>query len=109
MQMGETHINKKKWTFLSNHGRIFTYVAEHPHATTQSIAEKADLSIRAVQTILDDMEEEGYIARERIGRGNLYTVNPDKPLRHRLEKHHKIGVILQALGIEVKSRYILCK
>ena len=100
-------MKKKKWTFLSNHGRIFTYVAEHPQATTQFMAEKARLSIRAVQTILGDLEEEGYIAREKVGRGNRYEIKPDKPLRHRLEKHHKIGVILQALGIEVRKREIV--
>jgi predicted transcriptional regulator len=91
----------KKWTFLSNHGHVFAYVAKHPQATTQYIAQKASLSIRAVHVILDDLVEEGYLTRNRIGRNNHYKVNPDKPLRHRLWKNHATGDLLHALGIKV--------
>ena len=94
---------KKKWTFLSNHGLIFTYIAQNPSATTQSTANKAGLSIRAVQTILDDLEEEGYISRQKVGRSNHYGINPEKAMRHRLEKRHSVGKILQALAIGVQK------
>jgi len=91
----------RKWTFLSNHGHVFAYVAEHPQATTQYIAQKAGLSIRAVHVMLDDLVEEGYLERNRIGRNNQYKINPDKPLRHRLEKKHNVSNILRGLGIKV--------
>ncbi len=91
----------KKWTFLSNHGHVFAYIAEHPQSTTQYIAQKAGLSIRAVQIIIDDLEEEGYISKKKNGRSNHYEINSDKPLRHRLEKKHNVGNILHALGINV--------
>ena len=97
-------MKKKKWTILSNHGRMLAYVAEHPQVTTQSMAEKAGLSIRAVQTILNDLEEEGYIGRERIGRCNRYQVNPERPLRHRLEGHRSVGGMLLALGVKVREK-----
>jgi predicted ArsR family transcriptional regulator len=95
-------MSKKKWTFLSNHGHIFAYVAEHQQSTVQYIAHKAGLSIRAVNVILDDLEEEGYLKRNRVGRNNHYEINFAKPLRHRLEKRHKVGNILYALGVEVQ-------
>ena len=95
---------KKKWTFLSNHGHILAYVAEHPQSTTQYIAQRARLSIRAVQNILDDLEEGGYLTREKVGRGNQYGINPDKPLRHHLENGRSVSNLLEALGIEVSRR-----
>ena len=95
---------KKKWTFLSNHGHVLVYVAEHPQSTTQHIAEKARLSIRAVQEILGDLAEEGYLTRERVGRSNRYGINLDKPLRHHLEKNRNVSDLLQALGIGVRGR-----
>jgi DNA-binding transcriptional ArsR family regulator len=88
----------KKWTFLSNHLRVLAYLTDHPETTNQSLAYKVGLSIRAIQIILDDLEKGGYLTRERIGRNNRYEVNPEKPLRHRLDKHHSIGDILHALG-----------
>jgi DNA-binding IclR family transcriptional regulator len=93
----------KKWTFLSNHGHVFAYVAEHPQSTTQFIAQKIGLSIRAVHVILDDLEEEGYLKRKRVGRSNHYEIDSNKPLRHRLEKKHRASSVLHALGIEVKE------
>jgi hypothetical protein len=98
----------KKWTFLSNHGHIFAYVVKHPLSTTQFIAQKAGLSIRAVHVILDDLAEEGYLVRNRIGRNNHYKFNPDKPLRHRLWKNHDVSDLLRALGIKVR-RELVCK
>jgi len=96
-------MTKKNWTFLSNHLRIFAYLAEHPDVTTQRLAYQTGLSIRAVQIILDDLEQERYLSKERIGRNNRYKVNADKPLRHRLEKKHCVRDILRALGVETES------
>jgi DNA-binding Lrp family transcriptional regulator len=91
-------MKKKEWTFLTNHGRILAYIAKHPQNTTQETAQKAGLSIRSVQQIITDLEEEGYIARYKAGRCNRYTIQPELPMRHRLERDHAIGEILLALG-----------
>ena len=85
---------QKKWTFLTNHGRILKYLHEHPQETVQCLALKVGLSIRTVQNILDDLEEGGYLIREKIGRRNNYQVNMQKPLRHNLEKHHLVCELL---------------
>ncbi|MEL7562782.1 winged helix-turn-helix domain-containing protein [Dehalogenimonas sp. 4OHTPN] len=88
----------KEWTFLTNHGRILVYVAMHPRTTTQQLAEKAGLSIRAVQHIITDLETAGYIERHKEGRRNSYVVHPEIPMRHRLEQEHTVGDVLHALG-----------
>jgi predicted transcriptional regulator len=91
-------MKKKEWTFLTNHGRVLVHIAKHAQNTTQETAHKAGLSIRAVQQILTDLEEDGYIARHKEGRCNRYTIHPELPMRHRLERDHAIGEILLALG-----------
>jgi DNA-binding transcriptional ArsR family regulator len=96
-------MTNKKWTLFSNHGHVLAFVAEHPQATTQFIAQSGGLSIRAVQNILQDLEEDGYLTKAKVGRNNLYRVNPEKPLRHRLERHHNVSSLLQALGIEFSA------
>jgi DNA-binding MarR family transcriptional regulator len=93
-------MNKGEWTFLSNHGRVLIYLAKHPSSTTQELAQKASLSIRAIQNIIDDLEEGGYITRYKEGRKNCYTVNPALPMRHRLEKEFPVKEILLALGYD---------
>ncbi len=91
-------MSKKEWTFLTNHGRILAYVAKHPKATSQHMAERAGLSIRAVQQIITDLEKSGYIERHKEGRSNRYTIHPQLPMRHRLEHKHAVGDILAAMG-----------
>lgn len=95
---------KREWTFLTNHGRLFAYIAKHPKSTAQGIAQEAGLSIRAVQKIINDLETGGYITRHREGRCNRYTVNPEMPMRHPLEQDHPVGDILLALGYRSQKK-----
>jgi len=97
-------MKKGEWTFLTNHGRLFSYIAKHPKSTAQGIAQEAGLSIRAVQNIITDLEKDGYITRHREGRCNRYTVNPEMPMRHPLEHDHPVGNILLALGYQSHRR-----
>lgn len=62
----------------------------------------ADIGIteRAVQRIVADLEEGGYLSRERVGRGNRYSLIVDKALRHPLEASHTIGEVLRLLAEE---------
>lgn len=95
-------MKNKEWTFLTNHGRILAYIAKHPDNTTQVTAQRTGLSIRTVQQIITDLEKCGYIARSKEGRRNHYTVHPDLPMRHRLERDYAVGEILKALGCRPK-------
>jgi hypothetical protein len=91
-------MRKSKWTFLTNHGRVLAYISRNPQKTTEKIAREARISLRTVQKIIADLEEEGYITRQKQGRCNVYKINPDRPMRHRLERDHTVGDILQPLG-----------
>ena len=52
---------------------------------------------RAIQKVIHDLVEEGYIIREKVGRGNAYKINPERPMRHRMEREHAVGELLRAL------------
>jgi DNA-binding MarR family transcriptional regulator len=95
-------LEKGQWTFLSNHGRVFTFIAKHPKSTMLVISREVGLSQRGVQKIIAELEAAGYVARRREGRCNLYTIHPEAPMRHPLERDHAIGDLLQALGCETK-------
>jgi DNA-binding Lrp family transcriptional regulator len=87
-------VSKVKWTFLSNHGRVFCYLARHPRATIEKLAQDANLSVAGVHRIINDLEEGGYIIRQKVGRCNEYTVHPELPMRHHLEWDRTVADIL---------------
>jgi DNA-binding transcriptional ArsR family regulator len=75
------------WTFLTNHAHVLICVAANPAARVRDVAELVGITERAVQRILGDLEDEGYLEREREGRRNHYRVQGGLPLRHPLEDH----------------------
>jgi len=93
-------LKKGEWTFLTNHGRVLAYIAKNQAHTTQEIAQEAGITLRAVQKIISDLEACGYLARHKEGRRNRYSVNPELPMRHRLERDYIVGSILLALGYD---------
>jgi predicted transcriptional regulator len=91
-------MRKRKWTFLSIHGRVLAYITKHPQKTIQSISHEVGLSIRAVQIIIDELEEQGYMERQKVGRCNQYVIHPEMPMRHRFDRQHTVGDVLEAIG-----------
>jgi len=90
-------MEKGQWTFLTNHGRVFVYVAKNPKSTIEVISREVGLSQRGVQKIIAELEKTGYIARRKEGRCNRYIVHPELPMRHQLERDHAVGDLLMAL------------
>ena len=86
------------WTFLTNHAHVLVCIAENPDIRGREIAEEVGISERAVQGIISDLVEAGYVVREREGRRNHYTINPEGGLRHPLEDNHTVGELLMMLG-----------
>lgn len=58
------------------------------------MAGQVGITERAVQRIVADLEAAGYLTRARSGRRNRYEINPDLPLRHPIEAHRAVGVLL---------------
>ncbi|MGC9537560.1 helix-turn-helix transcriptional regulator [Streptomyces sp. UG1] len=74
-----------RWTFLTNHARVLLAIARDPDARLRTIAAACLITERAVQAIIADLEEAGYLHRQRVGRRNQYTLSLDQPLRHPAE------------------------
>jgi DNA-binding MarR family transcriptional regulator len=89
------------WTFLTYHGRVLVYLTNHPHATCREIAQEAGVTERSVQKVVHDLVADGYLVRQRTGRGNTYEIHPELPMRHRMERDHIVGDLLKALGCDL--------
>lgn len=84
----------RRWTFLTNHAHVLAVLHSDPELVLREVAVRVGITERAVQRIVQDLEEEGFIRREKVGRQNRYHVHLDKPLRHPIEAHRKIGDLL---------------
>ena len=82
------------WTFLSNHGHALIQIARDPDLKVTELAALIGITERSTLSIISDLEEDGYISVERIGRRTRYKVNPKKKFRHPGEADHSIGELL---------------
>jgi hypothetical protein len=71
-----------EWKFLTNHAHVLLCVAHRPHIRLREIAEAVGITERAAHRIIAELEEGGYIARERRGRRNHYQFFPDAVMQH---------------------------
>ena len=85
------------WTFLTNHGLVLTYIGSHADSTGLEIAQAVGITERAVRKIVADLQVEGYLEPEKIGRRNRYRTNTALPLRHRGERAVTVGELLELL------------
>lgn len=85
------------WTFLTNHAHVLIAISRDPDLRQRDIAQLVGVTPGAVVRILNDLESNGYVSAERVGRRNRYTVNLDKQLRHPLEATHSIGELVAPL------------
>jgi DNA-binding MarR family transcriptional regulator len=84
----------KQWTFLTNHAHVLLAIARDPNARLRDVGIGVGITERAAQAIVADLEAAGYLRRERVGRRNVYTVNPAGRFRHPAESDHCIGDLL---------------
>ncbi|MDG2221383.1 MAG: helix-turn-helix domain-containing protein [Rubripirellula sp.] len=88
------------WTFLTNHAHVLAVLAADPEKVLREVAVDVGITERAVQRIIQDLEEEGFIQRERVGRRNHYCILKAQPLRHPIEAHRNIGDLLNLITDE---------
>jgi len=85
------------WTFLSNHAHVLVCLARDPELRLREIADMVGITERAASSIVSDLEAEGYLTRLKVGRRNTYRLHLRKPLRHPLEKAHRVGDLVNAV------------
>lgn len=84
----------RDWTFLSNHGHVLLVIARDPDARLRDIAERVQITERAAQVIVADLERSGYVTKERVGRRNRYVLTPGGRFRHPVEQTHSVDELL---------------
>lgn len=91
------------WTFLSNHAHVLLAVSREPEIRVRDLAAQVGVTERRVQTIVADLEDEGYLTRHRIGRRTHYRLLTGRPFRHPLEAGRSVDDLL-ALFAAPRSR-----
>lgn len=86
------------WTFLTNHAHVLLCLAEDPFQRIRDLAVRVGITERAVQRIVHDLVDGGYLAIEKTGRRNRYTVQADRPLRHPVEAHADVARLVELVG-----------
>ena len=88
----------RPWRFLTNHTQVLLCISPDPDARLRDVAELIGITERAVQRIVADLVESGYVKRERVGRRNTYTIERDAPMRHPAQVAYEIGELLDLLA-----------
>ena len=82
------------WTFFSNYGHVLVCLSRNNEVRLRDVASEVGITERAVQKIVRDMQDAGFITVSKQGRCNRYRLNKRKSLRHGLESHCNIGKLL---------------
>lgn len=86
-----------RWTFLTNHAHVLILLSKQPTLVLREVAVRVGITERAVQRIIADLERDGFLEREKVGRQNAYRIRPQQPLRHPIEAHRSIGDIIDLI------------
>jgi DeoR/GlpR family transcriptional regulator of sugar metabolism len=99
-----------KWKLISNHGAVLAYVAKHPRVPAVDVARAVGVRERTVRRIIADLEADGYLEKERVGRSNTYKVNFEAPLRRQIHRNCKVKDLLSTLQplVEIDDEADLC-
>jgi DNA-binding transcriptional ArsR family regulator len=86
------------WTFFSNYAHVLFILSSEEDITVRELSLKVGITERSVHKILIDLQENGYVSILKNGRNNQYKLNYNKKLRHPVEKHIKIGQLIDLIS-----------
>jgi DNA-binding IclR family transcriptional regulator len=87
----------RDFAFLTNHGKALLLIAHDLRIRMRDIADLLGITERATQRIVADLARAGYLARQRDGRRNLYSLGPDLPLGLPIQRDIDIRALLALL------------
>ena len=68
------------WSFLTNHALVLLCIAQDPGIRLRELGETFGITERAAHRIVSDLAAAGFVARERRGRRNHYTIEADRSI-----------------------------
>ena len=87
------------WTFVTNHTQVLLRIAQDPDVRLRDVAEHIGITERAVQRIVADLVEAGFVTRQRVGRRNRYEIDREHAMRHPAQSGYEIGALLDLLRL----------
>jgi predicted transcriptional regulator len=92
-------VSSHRWTFLTNHTHVLICILRNPDMRMREVAQIVGITERAVQRIVNELAEEGYVEIRKEGRRNMYVPHLEQPLRHPIEANKSIGQMLKFLDL----------
>jgi predicted ArsR family transcriptional regulator len=89
--------DRKPWRFVTNHTQVLLCIARDPGIRLRDVAHQVGITERAVQRIVAELVEAGFVERRRVGRRNEYVVNREGAMRHPAQVGHAVGELLDLL------------
>ncbi|MBS1719958.1 MAG: AsnC family transcriptional regulator [Armatimonadetes bacterium] len=93
----ESREEKVSWTFLTNHSHVLVCLARNPDLRLRDLSWKVGITERAIQRIVNDLEDARVIHRIKEGRRNRYEVNLDAVMRHPVEGQVPIRQVISPI------------
>jgi DNA-binding MarR family transcriptional regulator len=94
---------ERPWRFVTNHTQVLLCIARDPDVRLRDVAEMVGITERAVQRIVADLVEAGYLERERVGRRSRYSINRETEMRHAAQVGHDVGELLTLLELQPRE------
>lgn len=91
------------WNFLTNHAHVLLCLVRSPDLLMREIASEVGITERAVQRIIADLRDEGYLSMHRDGRRNIYTMHTEQHLKHPIEAHRKVADLIRLIFPEKRG------
>jgi len=88
----------RRCLLLTNHALVLSVIAEEPTVRIREIAERVEITERAVESLLADLISVGFLSRKRVGRRNAYQVHGESRLRHPLVSERTVSGLLGAIA-----------
>ena len=92
-----------RWTLLTKHGAVLILLARHGQITTRRMAEMLGITERLIHRIIVDLEADGYLSKQRVGRVNHDQVHVEKPLQRSGIEEVTVGEMLQGFGVRTRT------
>ncbi len=90
------------WGFITNHGLVLAAIARHPSSTARDIGDAVGITERATLKIINDLDREGFISKNKVGRQNHYRIHTSVTIKED-GSEADIGELLLVLGVKRKG------
>jgi hypothetical protein len=87
----------RKCLLFTNHALVLGVIAADPAVRIRDIAERVEITERAVEILLGDLIQVGFLTRKRVGRRNVYEVHQHEKLRHPLIGERDVAGVVRAM------------